>query len=44
VDIVDGVPLCKNCVTDDCSHIGFTICLKQLIDREGLESNEDLLK
>jgi hypothetical protein len=44
VDIIDGVPLCKSCITDDCSHIGFTICLKQLIDREGFESNEDLLK
>ncbi len=44
VDIVDGVPLCKSCITDDCSHIGFTVCLKQLIDREGYESNEDLLK
>lgn len=44
VDIVDGVPLCKSCITDDCSHIGFTICLKQLIDREGTESNEELLK
>lgn len=44
VDIVDGVPLCKNCITDDCSHVGFTICLKQLIDREGFNSMEDLLK
>ncbi len=44
VDIVDGVPLCKRCVTDDCSHIGFTICLKQFIDREGFETDEDILK
>jgi hypothetical protein len=44
VDIVDGIPLCKSCITDDCSHIGFTICLKQLIDREGFESNEEILK
>ncbi|MBA3750365.1 MAG: hypothetical protein H0X03_05640 [Nitrosopumilus sp.] len=44
VDIVEGIPLCKSCITDDCSHIGFTICLLQLIDREGFESNEDLLK
>ncbi len=44
VDIVEGVPLCKNCITDDCSHVGFTICLKQLLDREGFESMEDLLK
>ena len=44
VDIVDGVPLCKSCISDDCSHIGFTICLKQLIDREGFMSNEDLFR
>jgi hypothetical protein len=44
VHIMDGVPLCKNCFTDDCSHVGFTICLLQLIEREGIESMEDLLK
>ena len=44
VNIVDGVPICKYCLTDDCSHIGFSICLKQLIERECFESNEDLLK
>ncbi len=44
VGIIDGVPLCKNCVTDDCSHVGFTICLLQLIEREGIKSMEDILK
>jgi hypothetical protein len=44
VDIIDCVPLCKNCITDDCSHVGFTICLLQLIEREGYESMDDIIK
>jgi hypothetical protein len=44
VDIVDCVPLCKMCTTDDCSHVGFTICLLQLIEREGFESMDDILR
>ena len=44
VNIVDCVPSCRACFADDCSHIGFTICLLQLIDREGFESMDDILK
>jgi hypothetical protein len=44
VDIVDCVPSCKTCITDDCSHVGFTICLLQLIEREGFESMDEVLK
>ncbi len=44
VDIIDCVPLCKACITDDCSHVGFTICLLQLIEREGFKSMDDILK
>lgn len=44
VDIVDCVPTCKTCITDDCSHVGFTICLLQLIEREGFESIDEVLK
>jgi hypothetical protein len=44
VRIVDCVPSCRACFTDDCSHVGFTICLLQLIEREGLESMDDILK
>jgi hypothetical protein len=41
VDTKDGVPLCKYCNTDDCAHVGFTICLEQLHGRgETLESIE----
>ena len=44
VNIVDSVPQCKNCSSDDCSHVGFTICLLQLIEREGLSSMDELTK
>lgn len=44
IEITDCVPLCKNCITDDCSHVGFTICLLQLIEREGYESMDDIIK
>ena len=44
VKIVDCVPSCRACFTDDCSHVGFTICLLQLIERGGLESMDDILK
>lgn len=42
VDICNCVPICKNCICDDCSHVGFTICLLQLIDREGYKSMDDV--
>ena len=44
VNVVDCIPTCKTCIEDDCSHIGFTICLLQLIEREGYESMDDILK
>ncbi|WP_148686920.1 hypothetical protein [Candidatus Nitrosocosmicus hydrocola] len=44
VDIIDSVPQCKNCRSDDCSHVGFAICLLQLIEREGLCSMDELTK
>lgn len=44
VNMVDSVPQCKNCSSDDCSHVGFTICLLQLIEREGISSMEELTK
>lgn len=44
VDIIDNVPQCKNCSSDDCSHVGFIICLIQLIEREELGSMDELTK
>lgn len=30
VKLTGGVPYCKSCKSDDCAHVGFTICLEQL--------------
>jgi hypothetical protein len=30
VDIHKGVSYCKYCEEDDCSHVGFAICVEQL--------------
>jgi hypothetical protein len=30
-----GIPQCKTCNTDDCAHVGFTICVEQKYDNEG---------
>jgi hypothetical protein len=30
-----GIPRCKTCHTEDCAHIGFTICVEQKYDNEG---------
>jgi hypothetical protein len=30
VQINEGVPYCKYCKLDDCSHVGFAICIEEL--------------
>lgn len=30
VQIHKGVPYCKHCKSDDCSHVGFAVCIEQL--------------
>ena len=30
VILTGGIPYCKYCRSDDCAHVGFTICLEQL--------------
>lgn len=34
VDYREGMPFCMTCNTDDCGHVGFSICLKQNNDRD----------
>lgn len=29
IEIENGVPYCKHCKADDCSHVGFAICVEQ---------------
>jgi hypothetical protein len=32
VEIKEGVPFCRYCNVDDCSHVGFTISLEQMCE------------
>lgn len=36
VDITDGIPICRNCRSDDCAHVGFAICANQMNTRHGI--------
>ena len=41
VQIDKGVPYCKHCKSDDCSHVGFAVCVEQLYGhRRGREREE----
>jgi hypothetical protein len=35
VEIDKGVPYCKYCKEDDCSHVGFAICIEQFYGNRG---------
>jgi hypothetical protein len=35
VETYEGVPRCRYRNTDDCGHVGFTICLEQKYDTDG---------
>jgi hypothetical protein len=37
VGIVDGIPFCNECRSNDCAHVGFAICAEQLNMRSILE-------
>ncbi|HZB80516.1 MAG TPA: hypothetical protein VE264_04490 [Nitrososphaera sp.] len=37
VGIVDGIPFCNGCRSNDCAHIGFAVCAEQLNLRSKLE-------
>ena len=30
VKLSSGIPYCSHCRSDDCAHVGFTICIEQL--------------
>ena len=30
VDIVEGVPFCEECRSNDCAHVGFAICTEEM--------------
>jgi len=33
VRLIDGVLFCESCKSDECTHVGFTIRLNQLVNR-----------
>jgi hypothetical protein len=33
VTIVDGIPFCNECRSNDCAHVGFAICAIQLSNK-----------
>lgn len=37
VNIVEGIPFCKECRSNDCAHVGFAICTEQLTNRSKIE-------
>jgi hypothetical protein len=30
IDLTDGIPICRSCHSNDCAHVGFIICVKQM--------------
>jgi hypothetical protein len=39
VEIKGGVPVCGYCKSEDCAHVGFTICVQQLYENPGIAND-----
>ena len=37
VNIVEGIPICNECKSNDCAHVGFAICAEQLTNKSKIE-------
>ena len=37
VSILEGIPFCNECKSNDCAHVGFTICAIQLSYKSKIE-------
>jgi hypothetical protein len=37
VNIVEGIPFCNECRSNDCAHVGFVICAEQMTNRSKIE-------
>lgn len=37
VNIVEGIPFCNECKSNDCAHVGFAICAEQLTNKSKIE-------
>jgi hypothetical protein len=37
VDIIEGIPFCNECRSNDCTHVGFTICAEEMKRPQSIE-------
>jgi hypothetical protein len=37
VTIAEGIPFCNECRSNDCAHVGFTICAIQMANKSKIE-------
>lgn len=37
VNIVEGIPFCNECKSNDCAHVGFAICAEQMTNKSKIE-------
>ena len=37
VNIVEGIPFCDECRSNDCAHVGFAICAEQMTNKSKIE-------
>ena len=37
VNIVEGIPFCNECRSNDCAHVGFAICAEQMTNKSKIE-------
>jgi hypothetical protein len=37
VDIVEGIPFCNECRSNDCAHVGFAICAEEMKSPQNIE-------
>ncbi|MDQ4101858.1 MAG: hypothetical protein M3115_06700 [Thermoproteota archaeon] len=37
VTIEEGIPFCTECTSNDCAHVGFTICAVQMANKSKIE-------
>jgi hypothetical protein len=44
IEIDNGVPYCKHCKADDCSHVGFAICVEQFYGHRRGSGREETVK
>jgi hypothetical protein len=41
VEINEGVPYCRHCKLDDCSHVGFAVCVEELYGHKRERGKEE---